>query len=265
MTRRVQFQTLPPFGSDPRQVAEVVRGAMNGKTNNTGEITLATGNATSTTLYDDRIGYDSLIFFVPLSAAAEADSAPYGAFQDSTDQTAANTTTAYAVTFDTTDYSNGVYLSNSSRLNVRNYGVYNIQFSIQFKNTTNDAQDVDIWFRKNGTNIAGSNSRFSLPARRSSGDPSHLIAALNYFLEMTAGDYVEIMWRVTDVGVSIEQYPTSTSPTRPAVPSAIATMNYVAPSATTNLYVSTQQQGEATITHWANATADKTYGYIVVG
>ena len=265
MTRRIQFQTLPVFGADQRQVAEVVRGAMNGKTNNTGEITLATGNATSTTLYDERIGFDSLIFFVPLSAAAEADSAPYGAFQDSTDQTAANTTTAYAVTFNTTDYSNGVYVSNSSRLNVRNYGVYNIQFSIQFKNTTNDGQDVDIWFRKNGTNVDASNSRFHLPARKGAGDPSHLIAALNYFLEMNAGDYVEIMWRVTDVGVSIEQYPTSTSPTRPSVPSAIATMNYVAPSATTNLYVSTQQQGEATITHWANATADKTYGYIVVG
>ena len=265
MTRRVQFQTLPVFGSDPRQVAEVVRGAMNGKTNNTGEITLATGNATSTTLYDDRIGFDSLIFFVPLSAAAEADSAPYGAFQDTTDQTAANTTTAYAVTLDTTDYSNGVYLSNSSRLNVRNYGVYNIQFSIQLKNTTNDSQDTDIWFRKNGTNVAGSNSRFSMPARKSTGDPSHLIAAMNYFLEMNAGDYVEVMWRVSDVGVSIEQYPTSTSPDRPSIPSAIITLNYVAPSATTNLYVSTQQQGEATITHWANATADKTYGYIVVG
>jgi hypothetical protein len=238
---------------------------MNGKTNNTGEITLATGNATSTTLYDERIGYDSLIFFVPLSAAAEADSAPYGAFQDSTDQTAANTTTAYAVTLNTTDYSNGVYLSNRSRLNVRNYGVYNIQFSIQLKNTTNDSQDTDIWFRKNGTNVAGSNSRFSMPARKSTGDPSHLIAAMNYFLEMNAGDYVEVMWRVSDVGVSIEQYPTSTSPDRPSIPSAIITLNYVAPSATTNLYVSTQQQGEATITHWANATADKTYGYIVVG
>ena len=265
MTRRLQFQTLPVFGADQRQVAEVVRGAMNGKTNNTGEITLATGNATSTTLYDDRIGYDSLIFFVPLSEAAEEDSAPYGAFQDTTDQTAANTTTAYAVTLDTTDYSNGVYLSNSSRLNVRNYGIYNIQFSIQLKNTTNDSQDTDIWFRKNGTNVAGSNSRFSMPARKSTGDPSHLIAAMNFFLEMNAGDYVEVMWRVSDVGVSIEQYPTSTSPTRPAIPSAIATLNYVAPSATTNLYVSTQQQGEATITHWANATADKTYGYIVVG
>ena len=260
-----QFRTLPPFGSDARGVAEVVRGIMDGKTNNTGLITLATGNATTTTLFDERIGYDSLIFFVPVSDAAEADAAPYGAFQDSTDQTAANTTTAYAVTFNTTDYTSGVYLSNSSRLNVRNYGVYNIQFSIQFKNTTNDGQDVDIWFRKNGTNVDASNSRFHLPARKSGGDPSHLIAALNFFLELNANDYIEIMWRTTDTGVSIEHFDTSTSPTRPAVPSAIVTASYVAPSATTNVYVSAKQQGSATLTHWANNTADKTYGYIVVG
>jgi len=260
-----QFRTLPPFGGDQRSVAEVVRGVMDGKTNNTGLITLATGNATTTTLYDGRIGFDSLIFFVPVSAAAEADSAPYGAFQDSTDQTAANTTTAYAVTFNTTDYSNGIYVSNSSRLNVRNYGIYNIQFSFQFKNTTNDSQDIDIWFRKNGTNVAGSNSRFSLPARKSTGDPSHLIAAMNYVLEMNANDYVEVMWRVSNTGVSLEQYPTDTNPTRPATPSTIITLSYLAPSATTNLYVSTQQQGSATISHWANSTADKTYGYIIVG
>ena len=263
MTR--QFRTLPPFGASERDVAEVVRGIMDGKTNNTGLLTLATGNAVTTTLYDGRIGYDSLIFFVPVSNAAEADSAPYGAFQDTTDQTAGNTTTAYAVTFNTTDYSNGIYLSNSSRLNVRNYGIYNIQFSFQYKNTTNDGQDVDIWFRKNGSDVAGSNSRFHMPARKSTGDPSHLIAAMNFFIEMNAGDYAEIMWRTTDVGVSLEQYGTSTSPTRPSIPSAIVTLNYVAPSATTNLYVSSQQQGEATVSHWANSTADKTYGYIIVG
>jgi hypothetical protein len=260
-----QFRTLPPFGGDPRQVSEVVRGVMDGKTNNTGRITLATGNATTTTLFDERIGFDSLIFLVPVSNAAESDSTPYGAFQDTTDQTAANTTTAYAITLNTTDYSNGIYVSNSSRINVRNYGIYNLQFSIQFKNTTNDAQDVDIWFRKNGTNIANSNSRFSLPARKSSGDPSHLIAALNFFLELQVNDYVEVMWRVTDTGVSIEHFGTSTSPDRPAVPSAIVTMTYIAPSATYNVYVSSQQQGSATLTHWSNNTADKTYGYIVVG
>jgi hypothetical protein len=265
MTRNVQFRTLPVFGASEREVSEVVRGIMDGKTNNTGLLTLATGNATTTTLYDERIGSESLIFFTPVSDAAEADAAPYGAFQDTTDQTAANTTTAYAVTFNTTDYSSGVYLSNSSRLNVRNYGIYNIQFSIQFKNTTNDSQDVDVWFRKNGTNVTGSNSRFGMPARKSSGDPSHVIAALNFFLELQANDYVEIMWRPSDVGVSIEHYGTSTTPDRPSVPSVIATVNYIAPSATSNVYVSAKQRGQATVTHWANSTADKTYGYVIIG
>ena len=152
---------------------------------------------------------------------------PYGAFQDSTDQTAANTTTAYAITFNTTDFSNGVTLSNSSRINVTDAGIWNCQFSIQFKNTTNDTQDVDVWFRKNGTNIDNSNSRFNLSPRKSSGDPSHMIAAMNFFVSLNASDYIEIMWRVSDVGVSIEQYAAGTSPTRPTIPSAIVTMSFV--------------------------------------
>lgn len=74
MTRTVQFQTLPPFGGDQRQVAEVVRGVMDGKTNNSGYFTTAT-SATQTTLYDSRIGYDSAIIFTPMNdkGAAEMD------------------------------------------------------------------------------------------------------------------------------------------------------------------------------------------------
>ena len=152
---------------------------------------------------------------------------PYGAFQDGTNQTAANTTTAYPVTFDTTDFSNGVTLSNSSRLNVAQPGVYNLQFSIQVKNTTNSSQDIDFWFRKNGTDIAKSNSRFGMPARKSSGDPSHVIVALNFFVSMVANDYVQIVWRTSDVAVTIETFAAGTSPTRPSVPSVIATMSFV--------------------------------------
>jgi hypothetical protein len=152
---------------------------------------------------------------------------PYGAFQDGTDQTAANTTTAYAITFDTTDFTNGVTLSNSSRLNVAQAGIYNLQFSIQFTNTTNASQDVDVWFRKNGTNIDKSNSRFGFAPRKGAGDPYHTIAALNFFVSLAANDYVEIMWRPTDVGVSIEHYAASASPTRPVVPSVIATISFV--------------------------------------
>lgn len=152
---------------------------------------------------------------------------PHGAFHDSTDQAAASTTAATVVTFNTTDISNGVTLSDSSRLNVADSGVFNIQFSIQLKNTDNDSHDVDIWFRKNGTNVDNSNSRFHPPARKSTGDPSHMIAALNFFIELDAGDYVEIVYKVGDVGVTLEHFAASSTPTRPAVPSAIATVSFV--------------------------------------
>jgi hypothetical protein len=152
---------------------------------------------------------------------------PHGAFQDSTDQVAANTTTAYPVTFNTTDFSNGVTIASNSRITVADAGIWNLQFSLQFTNTTNASQDVDIWFRVNGTNIANSNSRYGLAPRKGAGDPFHVIMALNYFASLNATDYIEIMWRTTDTGVSIEQYAAGTSPTRPAVPSAIATMSFV--------------------------------------
>jgi hypothetical protein len=53
------YRVLPPFGADQRGVAEVVNGIMNGKTNNTGSVTLATGGASTTTITDARIGVDS--------------------------------------------------------------------------------------------------------------------------------------------------------------------------------------------------------------
>jgi hypothetical protein len=258
------FRVLPYQGGDPRQISEVVNNLMNGKSNNTGTITLATGNATTTTLIDERISVYTKIILIPFSDAAEADSAPYGAFQDSTNQTAANTTTAYAMTLNTTDYSNGVYLSNSSRMNVRNYGIYNLQFSTQFVNTNNSIHDIDIWFRKNGTNIAASNSRYSVPNSHGGVD-GHIIAALNFFIELNANDYMEIMWATDNTAVSIQQLAARTSPDTPTTPSVIATMQYVAPSAYSNIYVSAQQQGQATITHFSNATANKTYAYILVG
>jgi hypothetical protein len=152
---------------------------------------------------------------------------PHGAFQDSTDQVAANTTTAYAVTFNTTDFSNGVTIASGSRITVADAGIWNLQFSIQFTNTTNASQDVDVWFRVNGTNVANSNSRFGFAPRKGVGDPFHIIAAMNYFVSLNATNYIEIMWRPTDVGVTIEQYAASASPTRPAVPSAIVTMSFV--------------------------------------
>ncbi len=263
------FRTLPNFGSDPRNVAEVVRQILNGKTNNTGTVTLATGNATSTTLYDERISPDTKILLVPFSASAFSDAAPYGMFQDSTDQSATTTASEFLTAYNTTDYSNGVYVSNTSRINVRNAGLYAVQYSLQFKNTINDGQDIDIWLKKNGTNLTGTNRRYHIPARKNNNDPSHLIAVTLFLVDLAANDYLEIAFHVTDIGVIMEHFnavsASSTTPAIPATPSAIVTVTSVAPQAFISVYVSSQTQGSATISHFSNNTANKTYGYVLVG
>jgi len=258
------FRSLPAFGGDQRAVAEVVRGIMDGKTNNTGTLTLATGGAITTTLTDRRIGPESVILFAPASVAANTDYMPYGAFQSLVDQTAGAANTAYAITYNVADYENGIYLSNSSRLNVRNAGTYNLQFSAQVTNTDTAIRDADIWLAKNGSTVLGSNGEFSVPNSHG-GVSGRLLPAWNYIIELNAGDYVELMWNVTSTQVFLDFIAAQSSPTRPSTASIIATMQYIAPIASDNIYVTSQQQGQATIGHWANDTEDKTYGYIVVG
>ena len=151
---------------------------------------------------------------------------PFGAWSSDSDQVAVSTTAAYAITYDVTDVTDSVYLSNASRLNVTYSGVYNLQFSIQFNNTDTQIHDVDVWAAVNGTNVSNSNSVFSIPNRHGGVD-GHLIAALNLFLPMQAGDYVELYWHTSNVAVTIEHLAAASSPTRPATPSVIATMSFV--------------------------------------
>jgi hypothetical protein len=263
------FRQLPPFGGDQRAVAEIVNGIMNGKTNNTGSVTLANGGATSTTITDARIGVSSVILLSPTDDISASNYFPYGAFQDSTDQTIASTTTAYAMTFNTTDYVEGVSLASGSRITAGYSGLYNLQFSAQFQNTDSQAHDIDIWFRKNGTNIAASNSQFTVPSKHGSVD-GHLIAALNFFVPLAKNDYLEIIWSAASTTVSLETIPTQTSPTRPATPSVIATLSYLSSNGYTSdiftaPYISSVTNGSAVISHPANSISGKTFKYVVVG
>lgn len=260
----MMFRTLPVFGADPRAMADIVNGIMDGKTNNTGLVTLNTGFATTTTITNERISRDSLIILVPVSGAAEADTAPYGSFQSLADQTAAATNTEYPITYDTTDFANGIGITSNSRLTVKNYGIYNFQTSIQFTNTDSQEHSVSIWFRKNGADIINSNTQLSIIAKHGSINGS-AVFAVNFYFELQANDYIEMMWSTTSTTVKIDYLPTQTTPTRPATPSVIATMQYIAPSSTSNVYVSAQANGSATVTHFANSTANKTYGYVVIG
>ena len=151
-------------------------------------------------------------------------SVPYGAFSSDQDQTAvANTATL--MTLNTTDFSNGVSIS-SSKITVATAGIYNLQFSTQFQNTDTAFQDVYIWLKQSGVDIPGSTGFVSIPNRHAGMD-GHTIVGWNYFLSMTAGQYIEIYWSVPNVAVSIQHLAASGTPTKPSTQSVVATMSFV--------------------------------------
>jgi len=175
-------------------------------------------------LYFNQI--DNIVRQLTASTDTSGLRVPYGAFSDFTSQTT-TVNTATLMALDTTDFSNGVTLVTGSKITVANAGIYNLQVSAQLQSLDNAPQDVYIWLKQNGTDIAGSTGRVGLPARKNPGDPFHDIKGWNYFLSMNANDYVQIYWSTTDVDVSIQTYAASSSPTKPSTASVVATMSFV--------------------------------------
>lgn len=138
-----------------------------------------------------------------------------GNFYDTTTQTAAAINTAYAITFDTTDISDGVYLgSPTSRVIVDTEATYNFQFSAQFDNTSGGNHLVYVWYRINGADVANSASQIRLK-----GTDGELVAAWNFVIKLKAGDYFELVWSVTDIAVQLVAQ-AAAAPV-PAIPSVI--------------------------------------------
>ena len=141
---------------------------------------------------------------------------PYGSFYDTTDQTG-SITVPTPVKFNSTDVSSGVYLgATNSRIYVTEAGIYSIQFSVQIENTIAAVGDVNIWLRINGTDVIGSNGLVWVPAKHAGGD-GHIISGWNFFLTLSANDYVELVWLPSAVTMTLQSYPAIVGP--PAIPS----------------------------------------------
>jgi hypothetical protein len=176
---------------------------------NTSNLTIAESNVT----YIDGIQYTS--------------AKKYGAFHDESTQTVAAINTNYEITFTDTDLSNGITIgSPSSKIVFANSGIYNITFSIQLVNQSAQIQDANIFLRKNGSNLANSNSHTSMLEKHGS-KHGGLIITVNFLLSINANDYIELVWNTTSTDVSIETIPLIVTPSTPATPSVIITLQQI--------------------------------------
>jgi len=145
--------------------------------------------------------------------------ARYGSFYDTTTQTATTINTAKAITFNSTDLSNGVFIgSPTSRIVVDSEGIYNFDTSFQLDKTSGGVAEFYFWFRLNGTDVPDSASQI-----RVQGNNGEIFSSLNYFFDLKANDYVELMFSVSDL--SVELLSVVATPPVPAIPSIILTVS----------------------------------------
>lgn len=152
---------------------------------------------------------------------------PYAAIQRTTNKTF-TINTATQITFDQNDFMNGCTNDGTDGIHVLQSGIYNYQFSVQFSNADNNTiHSAWIWLRKNGEDIAATASKFDIPGKH--GTPNgYLIAACNFFVQLTAGDTIEMWAAVDNVNVTMYAAAAQTVPfAMPAIPSVVATLSFV--------------------------------------
>jgi hypothetical protein len=88
--------------------------------------------------------------------------------------------------------------------------------SIQFANSAATDYTATVWFRKNGVNIANSASVISVPKLA---DGGVMVFTVSIIEAVTAGQYIEVMWLVSNVAVTADAIVAGAI--APAVPSII--------------------------------------------
>jgi hypothetical protein len=153
----------------------------------------------------------------------------WGSFWDETSQVAALANTAYPIKLRQVDTaSRGTKIISNEQITFDHPGIYSITFSIQFSNTASSIHDINVWLRKNGTNVPATDSRFSVIAWHGSID-GNVIGCVNFVLGLTTNDYLELMWATSNVAAYIHAEAAQTSPfAHPSIPGVICTVVQVA-------------------------------------
>lgn len=145
-----------------------------------------------------------------------------GTFFDTTTQT--DGAGPVAMSFNTQALSRGVSVVDGSKIYVDRDGLYEWQLSTHIHNTDSQAHFFTLWGRVNGADIANSRFIYSVPSSHG-GSPGALIPSQNFWLPLSAGDYVQIMWEADNAAVTIAYHAAETG--KPVSPSLLLTVKEI--------------------------------------
>lgn len=155
----------------------------------------------------------------------------YGAYQSISNQYC-NANTATAMLFEITDFAGGVTMTANSYIGLPNPGTYNLQFSVQTKNTGSAEDSLYIWLRQNNVDIVGSTGKVIVRGTQSGGSGEG-ITGWNFFVSSAVpNENIRIMWFAADeththFAAFPAQSATGSTPAIPSTASTVLTVNQI--------------------------------------
>lgn len=149
----------------------------------------------------------------------------YAGYSDSSGSSwAANTPSK--VPFNTTQYERNI-TNGGSKVNIQKTGLYNIIATFQLTNADNaNDDDMVIWLRLDGVDVANTASTITIVKKHAGINGSNILA-VNFLLQLTAGQYFEL-YGLSKLGYAqLTTYAASSSPAYPASPSVILTVTQI--------------------------------------
>jgi hypothetical protein len=151
----------------------------------------------------------------------------YGAFFDTSRQSTL-VSTATAVKFYFLQSANKVIVTNNSagnptRITVTDAGVYQLNYNLQFVKSDTGTDELSIWIRRNSAAYANTNTYNIIQ-----GAGIKNMYTGNYYIDLGSNDYVELYYSVKNINSVLTGIPPiTTTPSRPATPSASISLHAV--------------------------------------
>lgn len=214
----MSYQSLPPpptgerwtdWGTRLNQYLGRIRSQLQHKLGN------ESADTDGVLLYDpeiDHVVVSSNGVFEPLSYGHN----DFAAFYTTATHSAALVDTAYAITWESTALSENIAVAaspNTSRIVFTHGGMFQIDFSAELVSSNSSAKQIYIWPRVNGVDIPYSTIVTTVDVNN-----ARLVVSRSGLFTVSAGDYLEAMFAVSDTALSIDG--SAATAFAPAAPSA---------------------------------------------
>ena len=156
-----------------------------------GSVTISSSTLNSCTINAATGSFGSLTITTGAIPFNTITNRAYAQFESTSDQSAVSANVTYTANINNAaSFNTGITVDSSTNVTVAAAGVYMVTASVQWYNANTSDHNATFWFSKNGTAIANSASKMSVPK---AADGGQALTQVTIYEQCNASDYIQLL------------------------------------------------------------------------